>query len=64
MSDADLEEALVEAGADDDAAEAVLDENGRPAWTGSQTALATLALLALGGLFSSRRIPTRPVGSD
>ena len=23
----------------------------------------TLALLALGGLFSSRRIPTRPVGS-
>ena len=64
MSDADLEKALVEAGLDDDAAEAVLAENEEARLEGLQTALATLALLALGGLFSSRRIPTRAVGSD
>ena len=48
---------------EDDAAEAVLDENEEARLDGLRTALAALALLALGGLFSSRRIPTRAVGS-
>ena len=53
ISDADLEEALAEAGAMPDVTEAVLDENGQARLDGLRTALAALGVIALLGLFFS-----------
>ncbi|HEX2362358.1 MAG TPA: hypothetical protein VHI11_09825 [Jiangellaceae bacterium] len=58
ISDADLEEALAEAGASAEVAQGVMDENGQARLDGLRTALAALGLIALLGLFFSDRIPT------
>jgi MFS family permease len=61
LSDAELEDALEQAGVGPEVAQAVLDENGQARLDGLRTALATLGLIALGGLFLSRSIPSTPV---
>jgi len=63
VSDADLEKALTEAGASEQVTQAVLDENQKARLDGLRLALASLALIALIGLFFSRRIPTVQPGS-
>jgi MFS family permease len=63
ISDADLEEALMEAGASAGVTQAVMDENGQARLDGLRTALAALGLIALLGLFFSTRIPTEQPGS-
>ena len=62
ISDTDLEEALTSAGADAEVTQAVLDENGQARLDGLRTALAALGLIALLGLFLSRRIPSEQPG--
>ena len=64
ISDADLEEALATAGASAEVTQAVLDENGEARLDGLRTALAALALIALLGLFLSRRIPSEQPGKS
>ena len=63
ISDADLEAALADAGANEDTVGAVVDENGRARLAGLRTALAALALIALAALFFSSRIPNEQPGS-
>ena len=63
ISDADLEEALAEAGATPEVTAAVLDENGEARLAGLRTALAALGLIALLGLFFATRIPTVQPGA-
>jgi len=63
ISDADLEEALDQAGASAEVAQAVLDENQQARLEGLRTALAALALIALIGLFFASRIPTEQPGA-
>ncbi len=63
ISDADLQAALTEAGAGEEVAQAVLDENEQARLDGLRVALAVLALIALVGLFFSARIPTEQPGS-
>ena len=63
ISDADLENALEEAGASADVTRAVLDENEQARLDGLRTALAALALIALIGLFFASRIPTEQPGA-
>jgi MFS family permease len=58
ISDADLDKALVKAGTSEEVRHAVLDENQQARLDGLSVALAALALIALIGLFLSRRIPT------
>jgi MFS family permease len=64
ISDSDLEEALSDAGASDEVAQAVVDENGQARLDALRTALAALGLIALLGLFFSGRIPTVQPGSE
>ena len=64
ISDADLEKALTKAGASDEVTRAVLDENQQARLDGLRVALAALGLIALIGLFFSRRIPTEQPGSS
>jgi MFS family permease len=63
ISDADLENALTKAGASNEVTQAVIDENQKARLDGLRIALAALALIALLGLFFSRRIPTEQPGS-
>jgi MFS family permease len=63
ISDADLQTALTEAGASQEVAQAVLDENQQARLDGLRIALAVLALIALIALFFSTRIPTEQPGS-
>ena len=63
ISNADLQAALTEAGASQEVAQAVLDENEQARLDGLRIALAVLALIALIALFFSTRIPTEQPGS-
>jgi hypothetical protein len=63
LSDADLEQALTEAGATPEVTAAVLDENGEARLAGLRTALAALGVIALLGLFFATRIPTVQPGA-
>jgi hypothetical protein len=63
ISDADLEEALVDAGVEPDAAEAIVDDNAEARIDGLRAALAAMALIAVVALLGTRRLPTRPVGA-
>jgi hypothetical protein len=63
ISDADLQAALMKAGAGEKVTKAVLDENREARLAGLRTALAALALIALIALFFSTRIPTEQPGS-
>ncbi|MEO8518098.1 MAG: MFS transporter [Dermatophilaceae bacterium] len=61
-SDADLQAALVKAGAAPDVAAAALEVNKEARVAGLRSAIAFLALTALLALFFTRPIPSRPVG--
>ena len=63
ISNADLQAALTKAGASQELAQAVLDENEQARLDGLRIALAVLALIALIALFFSTRIPTEQPGS-
>jgi Na+/melibiose symporter-like transporter len=63
MSDADLRAALGETDLSETVSRAVLVENERARLDGLRVALAVLALIALLGLFFSRRIPSQQPGS-
>jgi EmrB/QacA subfamily drug resistance transporter len=63
ISDADLEAAMKEAGADEQTTEAVLEENEQARLDGLRSALALLALFAVVALFFTKRIPTRQPGA-
>ena len=63
ISNADLQAALTEAGASQEVARAVLDENEQARLDGLRIALAVLALIALVALFFSTRIPTDQPGA-
>jgi MFS family permease len=63
ISDADLENALDEAGASNQTTDAAISAYQDARITGLQAALAILALITVLALFAARRIPTVPVGS-
>jgi MFS family permease len=62
MSDADLEQAMNDAGQPEDITQAALDANASARIAGLRIAFAVLALLACIGLFFTQRLPTQPVG--
>src|SRR4051794_33183567 len=64
ISDADLEDALSDAGVRGPTAKAIIDDNAEARVDGLRVTLAVLALLALLALFLSGSIPTVPVGSE
>jgi len=59
ISDADLEQALDEAGVQSDATDAAIKAYSEARISGLRSALAILALLAIVALFFAQRIPTR-----
>ena len=59
LSDADLQAALNDADVSTEVTTAALEVNKQARVAGLRSALAVLALIALGGLFSARRIPSR-----
>jgi Na+/melibiose symporter-like transporter len=63
VSDADLEDALDEAGAASASADAALEAYGDARLAGLRSALAILAVLAIVALFLAQSIPTRPPGA-
>ena len=63
ISDADLETALAEAGAEAETTEAALDAYADARLGGLKAALAILAVLAVVALFLAQRIPTRQPGA-
>jgi MFS family permease len=63
ISDADLEDALEEAGASSETTDAAVDANADARLDGLRSALAILAVLAILALFLAQSIPTRPPGS-
>jgi hypothetical protein len=63
ISDADLEKGLEQAGVDQKATNAIVDENQRARVDGLRRALALLALLSMVALFFTRGIPARQPGS-
>jgi hypothetical protein len=63
MSNADLEAAMEEAGADEELTQAVVDVNAQARVDGLRAALALLALFGMVGLFFTKRLPTRQPGS-
>ncbi len=64
ISDADLKEALDDAGVPPKTADAVVEENADARLDGLRASLSVLAVLALVALFLSRGIPTTPVGAE
>ena len=62
ISDADLEDALEEAGASSETTDAAVDANADARLDGLRSALAILAVLAVLALFLAQSIPTRPPG--
>jgi MFS family permease len=64
ISDADLEQALDDAGVAPATATAVVDENADARLDALRASLSVLAVLALVALFLSRSIPTTPVGAE
>jgi predicted MFS family arabinose efflux permease len=62
ISDADLEDALEEAGATSETTDAAVDANADARLDGLRSALAILAVLAVLALFLAQSIPTRPPG--
>ena len=64
ISDADLEEALDDAGVPPKTADAIVDENADARLDGLRASLSVLAVLALVALFLSSGIPTTPVGAE
>ena len=64
ISDADLDQALEEAGVPADQASAIVDENASARISGLRLSLTALALLAALSLFFIRMIPTRPVTGE
>jgi MFS family permease len=64
ISDADLHQALDDAGVSQKTADAVVDENAQARLDALRASLAVLAVLALVALFLSGSIPTTPVGSE
>ncbi len=64
VSDADLRQALDDAGVPQAQADAIVDENTSARIDGLRLSLAVLALLAVVALFFSRLIPTRPVADQ
>jgi Na+/melibiose symporter-like transporter len=63
MSDADLEQAMKEAGQPEDLTQAALDANAEARIAGLRTAFSVLATLACLALFFTSRLPTKPVGA-
>jgi Na+/melibiose symporter-like transporter len=63
VSDAQLEEALDDAGVEGAAADAIVEENADARLEALEVSLAVLAVLAVVALFATGRIPDRPVGS-
>jgi MFS family permease len=63
ISDADLENALEEAGATSETTDAAVDANADARLDGLRSALAILAALAVLALFLAQTIPTRPPGA-
>ena len=63
ISDADLCDALTTAGVDAATADAIVDENSDARLHGLRVSLAVLGLIALVGLFTTGRIPTKPPGA-
>ena len=64
ISDADLKEALDDAGVPPKTADAIVDENADARLDGLRASLSVLAVLALVALFLSDGIPTTPVGAE
>jgi hypothetical protein len=64
LSDADLQAALLDADVSTQVTTAALEVNRDARVAGLRSALVVLAVIALGGLFSARRIPTRPPQSS
>jgi Na+/melibiose symporter-like transporter len=64
VSDADLDQALEDAGVPVDQASAIVDENASARISGLRLSLTALALLAALSLFFIRMIPTRPVTGE
>jgi hypothetical protein len=63
ISDADLEQALDDAGVDEETAQAIIDQNTEARLAGLRAALSVLAVIALLALFISSGIPTRQPGA-
>jgi MFS family permease len=63
VSDAQLETALQDAGVDAKTTQAILDVNEQARVKGLRAALALLSLIAVIGLFFTKRIPTRQPGA-
>jgi MFS family permease len=63
ISDADLEDALEEAGATSETTDAAVDANADARLDGLRSALAILAVLAVLALFLAQTIPTKPPGA-
>jgi predicted MFS family arabinose efflux permease len=63
VSDADLDNALVDAGVDPVTADAIVDENADARLHGLRVSLSVLGLIALVALFATRRIPQRQPGA-
>jgi MFS family permease len=62
LSDKDLEEALTEAGVDDQTQDELLEANADARIVGLRRALAALAIIAMVALFFTGLIPRQPVG--
>jgi EmrB/QacA subfamily drug resistance transporter len=62
MSDADLEEAMKEAGQSEEVTQAALEANAEGRIAGLHTAFAVLAILACLAIVAAQRLPTKPVG--
>ena len=63
VSDADLKTALDDAGVDAQTTDAIIDENEQARIAALRSALGVVALVSIGGLFFTRRIPLRQPGS-